>query len=85
LKELRYPYRRKAEIILLGLMSLVLVTPGLLTAYLKGNPKAFPDAPWLRNATPQKGWFRRQVPPKLSDEQNQDVAEWQKAVERPIQ
>src|SRR5262245_34444239 len=61
-------------------MSLVLVTPGLLTAYLKVNPKAFPDAPWLRNAT-LKGVVPPPVPPKLSMNRFRS-GEWQKAVER---
>jgi hypothetical protein len=51
LKERRYPFRRKAEIILLGLTSLVFVAPGLLTIYLKVKPNAFRREPWLRNAT----------------------------------
>lgn len=80
MKELRYTYRRKAEIILLGLISFVFVAPGFLTLYLKVKPKAFSRAPWLRNAT-LVGVVPPPAPPSFSMRHIRNC-EWQKGVER---
>ncbi len=78
MKERRYPFRRKAEIILLGLTSLVFVAPGLLTIYLKVKPNAFRREPWLRNAT-LAGVVPPPAPPSFSVRSIRN-GEWQKGV-----
>ena len=78
MKERRYSNRRRAEVILLGLISLVFITPGFLTIRLKIKPNAFLKRPWLRNAT-LAGVVPPPPPPPFSLE-NIRNGEWQKGV-----